>query len=383
MDKIMNNITNDFNNILIIRNDIESILINIKNKIDILNNIYKDLLIENQYIDNVTLLDSFNFQNKLLSIEYDNFLNIFTKIQNCIYSEYYKLYKKLYNYAINFDLIKSLKNISIYPIYYDINMNNKEYDIDIIINLHKNIINTINLLVDLYNKKNNDLKIKNKQSKLGLNIDNVINTELFNNIMINSNINLFINHLTTYNEHHSKYYSRLMLKVKLILGIINQDIKIKQFQNGSNSNKDLKNIFSNFSKNFDSFTDSRSSSPVCTSSIDENEVIQMKNYMDLDINSNIKVNSELEDILNTNKIVKSNIKKFSLKKVALGHIKKRKKSFKNISLEILLKKKNDDINELISEEKKDDTNELISEEKKDDTNISIDNSDNSDNSDNI
>jgi len=353
MNKILNNLTNDFNNIIETRNNIYDILINIKRKIEILNTIYKELLLENNNNDNVTWFDSFNFQNKLFLTEYNHFLNIFNKIQNCIYSEYYKLYNKLYNYSINYNITNLIKNVSKYPKYYDIN-NNNIYDIEIIIDIQQNCIIAIKKLLNIYTYKKKELLIKQKKSKLGLNIDNTIISEKFNNNIINNNIDLFISYLNTFNVHHYKYYTRLMLKIKLILGIVNQDIKIKQFENGNN--KDLKNVFSNFSKKFDSSTDIRSSSPSlsCSSSIEENEVVEIKNYMDLNINPKSNISDEFENILNTNKMVKSNIKNFSLKKMALKQmLSKRKKSVKNVSFEILLKKKKDK-NELISEEKNDD-----------------------------
>tara|TARA_A100001011_G_C13992105_1_gene707702 strand:- start:69 stop:788 length:720 start_codon:yes stop_codon:yes gene_type:complete len=60
---------------------------------------------------------------------------------------------------------------------------------------------------------------------------------------------MFSGYLETFHQHHTKYLYRLSIQLKLILKIINEDIKIKQFNQLDTTSKDNINLETNHDKN--------------------------------------------------------------------------------------------------------------------------------------
>ena len=88
-------------------------------------------------------------------------------------------------------------------------------------------------LESLHTAREAELRNDRHQSDLGLNIDNLVYTEMFINHMMKAKIDMFYRYLEVFNEHHVKYFTRLLLKTKLHMGIVNEDIMIKQFNQTS------------------------------------------------------------------------------------------------------------------------------------------------------
>lgn len=226
----MNNI-NDFNTIKRLRTDLNNIFTEIDTKLNVLTHIYTDMV--KTHVDkNYTLgLDSFHFQNKLIQMEYDNMKNVFNFIENRIYCEYYKLLKMLYDF-IN----KEIKDKEIvdkllithkhYPPYKDLEPT-KIYDFNITTEINNTINNIIKGLKSYLIGKKEELNEKKQHSKMGINIDNMIHEQQYNIIILEERINMFENYLNTFGSHHSKYFSRLTIKVKLMLGVVNEDFHLK------------------------------------------------------------------------------------------------------------------------------------------------------------
>lgn len=226
----MNNI-NDFNTIKRLRTDLNNIFTEIDTKLNVLTHIYTDMV--KTHVDkNYTLgLDSFHFQNKLIQMEYDNMKNVFNFIENRIYCEYYKLLKMLYDF-IN----KEIKDKEIvdkllithkhYPPYKDLEPT-KIYDFNITTEINNTINNIIKGLKNYLIGKKEELNEKKQHSKMGINIDNMIHEQQYNVIILEERINMFENYLNTFGSHHSKYFSRLTIKVKLMLGVVNEDFHLK------------------------------------------------------------------------------------------------------------------------------------------------------------
>jgi hypothetical protein len=181
-------------------------------------------------------LDSFHFQNKLIQLEYDNMKNVFNFIDNRVYCEYYKLHRMLFDFigkeikdkAIVDKLLITYKK---YPIYKDLEPT-KIYDFNITIEINNTIQNAIEILKDYLSEKKEELSDEKKRSEIGINIHSIIHEQLYNNIILEERINMFENYLNTFNSHHSKYFSRLTIKSKLMLGIVNQDFHLKKSKKG-------------------------------------------------------------------------------------------------------------------------------------------------------
>lgn len=234
--KEINKINSNFSFILTTRQDILNVFNNLSNKLIVLKEIYSNLLkTHNQSKDSLGI-DSFFFQNALFDTERENMFNIFISIDNRLYCEYYKLYKLIFKFITSEikdpEFIKKINLKRTFPVYKNLD-NSKKYDIKITNELQNTITKIINELHNYNLLCADEIKSDTKQSDMGLNIDNLINTQIFNNILLREKINMFIRYLNAFHEHHLKYYKRLSLKLKLVTGIINEDIIL--------SKKDKKN----------------------------------------------------------------------------------------------------------------------------------------------
>ena len=171
MNKI-NDLKKNFEIIKDLRENSHNILVIIKDKLHILENTYKDLLQFNSD-EHTSSLDSLYFQNKLFEIQLINNNNIFTIINNRIYGNYYKLYKTIYNYILSQKYSLNNNEIKEFPVYKDLDNDNK-YDFKLIIELYNHIIQLLDIL------DNEVISRKNKFSKqiihrdCGLNIENLL-----------------------------------------------------------------------------------------------------------------------------------------------------------------------------------------------------------------
>ena len=224
-------INKEFEKMKLIRADIRKIFNDIETKINVLKSIYVDLI--NTHQDNAYILgiDSFHFQNKMIESENDFISKTFVDIDNRMYCEYYKLYKMIQEYIkteindVHF-ISKSQSSSKKFPVYKDLD-NSKNYEFNITADLHQTIIQIILDLGDYLSNKMSKLSDDTKQYKKGLYIDNMIHTINYSNAILVERINMFIRFMETFNKHHTKYFTRLLSKSKLMLDIINEDIIIK------------------------------------------------------------------------------------------------------------------------------------------------------------
>ena len=221
-----------FQNVKQLRMNLNNIFLEIDEKIKILNEIYNEVV--KSHTDKIYTigLDSFYFQNKLLQLEYDNMQHVFNFIDNRIYCEYYKLHRMLFdfiNHEIKEKIIvdKLLIPHKKYPIYKDLEPT-KIYDFNITMEINNTIHHAIKELKEYLSEKTQELTEKKKRSEMGINIHSIIHEQVYNNIILEERINMFENYLNTFISHHSKYFSRLLIKMKLMLGIVNEDFHLKQ-----------------------------------------------------------------------------------------------------------------------------------------------------------
>ena len=225
-----------FDNLLILRADICAIFDILKSKVEVLQKIYLDLVKSHAHKSYVFGIDSFHFQNQLIETEYLNLNKTFQSIDNRVYCEYYNLYSMIKKYARNDikdeKLIKSASFNHKFAAYKHLDKDSS-YDIKTIKEMHLAIAGCITELESLHTAREAELRNDRHQSDLGLNIDNLVYTEMFINHMMKAKIDMFYRYLEVFNEHHVKYFTRLLLKTKLHMGIVNEDIMIKQFNQTS------------------------------------------------------------------------------------------------------------------------------------------------------
>ena len=238
-----NNLKSNFIEIKNLRESVENLLKSLGDKINTLNTIYKDLIINNAN-ETENGLDSLHFQSKLINYELENNYEIFNMIDNHMYCNYYKLYKNIIKYL---DETVSNKNITSgflnknYPVYKDLDINNK-YDFEIIIEIYNTIIQIIDILKNEYMIREHKFNMENNRKKSGLNIDNLVNSLHYNNENMKNNINLFIQYLCIFNTFHEKYLTRFSLRTKLFYGQINNDIHLEESKNNVNYSIDENHI---------------------------------------------------------------------------------------------------------------------------------------------
>ena len=121
-----------------------------------------------------------------------------------------------------------------YPVYKDLEPF-KVYPFQHIIELQGTMFRIVGELNKYIQGKTEEIKREHRQSKLGLNIDNIVNIQLFQNKIIEERIHMFIRYLRTFHIHHIKYLSRLVLKCKLMVGIVNEDIQLQCLQGIANA----------------------------------------------------------------------------------------------------------------------------------------------------
>ena len=107
------------------------------------------------------------------------------------------------------------------------------------------ILETIHDLYEYLSLKNTKMVTDKEQIIMGINIDNIVNSEHFSNILLSERITMYIKYLEVINKHHTKYISRLIRKCKVAIEIFNEDIQIKQFKQINNVAEEEKNIIAN------------------------------------------------------------------------------------------------------------------------------------------
>jgi hypothetical protein len=215
-----------------LRLELKMILDELTQKIAALHHLYLDMVKTHEEQNYTFGLDSFFFQNKLIQMEYVNMQKIFAAVDNRMYCEYYKLYQLMWDY-INADLkdtrvyskLHCLKKT--FPVYKDLEPF-KAYAFELTTEVQEDLLEIIRVLEEHLSAKTAELSKDKCQSERGLHIENIVNVQQFQAALIHERITMFLRYLETFHAHHNKYWCRLTLKSKLIIGIVNEDIRLKQ-----------------------------------------------------------------------------------------------------------------------------------------------------------
>ena len=231
IDKRINDLKQDFTKIVDLKNENVKMFDTLDLKIRNLKAIYSEYIKNNKNQLFVFGLDSFHFQGKLIDIEYDDMKRLYYAITNRIYCEYFKLYKIVADYITEnmvddkkvLELVKVNNN---YPVYKDLEPF-KQYDFEIIQNVHETIVGLLNSIYNYLMHKENDLKLHQEKNATGLNIDNFIQTFYYNNVVLREKLMLFIAYIEFFHKLHIKYFKRFTTKMQLFVSQINNDIKFE------------------------------------------------------------------------------------------------------------------------------------------------------------
>lgn len=227
----------NFESVKSLRNSIIELLTSLELKVTELKNIYSELLTNNKSIN--SLLDTLYFQTKLITLELKNVNDMFKIIDNRIYGDYYKLYKMIVkyckdNYTDN-NILKILNNN--FKTYNDLDFTT-EYEFTLTEEVYNTLMSILEMMTrDLNNRNINFVKDETKKTQ-GIDIDNLIHNQKFNNTILNENIELFKHYTEAYNKFHKKYFSSFFIKVKLFYSQVDRDINIRKSPNIKNTKEE-------------------------------------------------------------------------------------------------------------------------------------------------
>lgn len=261
-----------FGEVLDIRDDIEGVFVILTTKLKTLKDIYTEIAKNHSTNEFSFGLDSFYFQNLLIETDYNKLNSMFIDIDNQIYGEYFNLYRMIKDYAAKELLVDKTKRSTNFSLQFEtfkrIN-SSKHYSISVVKEMHDAVTACISEMETYLSARESDVIKDEEQSRQGLNIDNLVYAEMYRNSMMKAKIRMFYQYMNAFNSHHNKYYTRLLLKVKMQHGIVNEDINIKQFS-GVRDGSSIKEL-----SNIDGGCDQ-----ACT--IDEGESNQIKSYIGYD-----------------------------------------------------------------------------------------------------
>lgn len=307
---------NDFNHFNDLKNykiQIEIILKTIKDKIDILKNIYKEYHDKpNIYNQDKSSLDSLNNQLFLINTENENYKNILSLFLNKIYGEYYQLYKNLNKFIkpfIDNNIIDFKLSIE-YPQYKLLDFS-IVYEFNYIENINNDINNIINNLIIHINEEKEEIKIHEFHRDKGVHLNNFVNEKKYNINMIEEKTKFYNNIFSTYKQLQNKFIKRLLLKLQILYYQLEFDINIENDNNTENKLKNLTEIFGK--KNI--FIDKHFEENIFTKikDLDNNIFLREDNAVDLSLNVHQdKSNSNniiiTNDNINKNDFIKSQSK---------------------------------------------------------------------------
>lgn len=236
-------------------------------------------------------LDSFQFQSKLIDIEYEDMKRLFLAINNRMYCEYYKLYKIISEYVKEniqdkktLDLIKIT---SIFPVYKDLEPY-KQYKFETIHEVHENIILLLYEINEFIINKENELQTHKMKQEIGLNINNFVTTFNYNIIMIKEKGMLFISYIEFFHNLHTKYLQRFAMKMNLMYNQVTHDIRFEDtpqvsetkkkelIKNYETENMD-KSLIKEIKSSFDDSDSNSSDTPEKSANVHELSFLSKKN----------------------------------------------------------------------------------------------------------
>ena len=91
----------------------------------------------------------------------------------------------------------------------------KQYDITMLIDMHHVIISAINELNRVLKTRNDKVSSCKKHNEGGVNLIQLIHVQTYNNNIINSKIEMFLNCLDSINSNNNYYFDNMLSKLKL------------------------------------------------------------------------------------------------------------------------------------------------------------------------
>jgi len=226
----------EFESVLSQRQEIMSVFDIMRGKITTLKKIYGELIGSHTGDDYMFGMDALHFQNELIEKDYVHLRHNLTAIERRMYCEYYTLYTQIQRYVREELEDKRLSEHAAFkrdfPVYKHLGVATA-YDVKTVIEIYAAIAACTMELETTVSARESVLKQDKQHSQMGLNIHALVYREEFALSMMRARLRMFYDYLHTFFLQHTKYLNRLLLKAKLQMGIVNEDILLKQFSQGT------------------------------------------------------------------------------------------------------------------------------------------------------
>ena len=215
---------NSFKNIISIMREIDNMKNNVASKLGELKRLHGEMIRDNNKQIFLFCLDSFYYQYKIFSMEFEHIKKLRALLNNRMYCDYYKLHNMIVKYCRE-RLSEDSLNISSFPVYKDLEPF-QEYRIEDITSLHESILNLLNsLYLETVNKENSILHY-NDNHKVGFSISNFLNTLTHENRILQDQITLYVNYISFFHISQQKQLKRVHHRISDFYKEVDENINM-------------------------------------------------------------------------------------------------------------------------------------------------------------
>ena len=198
---------NSFKNIISIIREIGNMKNSVASKLGELKRLHGEMIRDNNKQIFLFCLDSFYYQYKIFSMEFEHIKKLRALLNNRMYCDYYKLHNMIVKFCKE-RLHEDSLSIRSFPVYKDLEPF-QEYCIEDISALHESILNLLNSLYLETVHKENSILHYNDNHKVGFSISNFLNTLTHENRILQDQITLYVNYISFFHISQQKQLKRL------------------------------------------------------------------------------------------------------------------------------------------------------------------------------
>ena len=198
---------NSFKNIISIIREIGNMKNSVASKLGELKRLHGEMIRDNNKQIFLFCLDSFYYQYKIFSMEFEHIKKLRALLNNRMYCDYYKLHNMIVKFCKE-KLQSDSLSIRSFPVYKDLEPF-QEYCIEDISALHESILNLLNSLYLETVHKENSILHYNDNHKVGFSISNFLNTLTHENRILQDQITLYVNYISFFHISQQKQLKRV------------------------------------------------------------------------------------------------------------------------------------------------------------------------------
>ena len=198
---------NSFKNIISIIREISNMKNNVASKLGELKRLHGEMIRDNNKQIFLFCLDSFYYQYKIFSMEFEHIKKLRALLNNRMYCDYYKLHNMIVKFCKE-RLHDDSLTARTFPVYKDLEPF-QEYCIEDISALHESILNLLNMLYLETVHKENSILHYNDNHKVGFSISNFLNTLTHENRILQDQITLYVNYISFFHISQQKQLKRV------------------------------------------------------------------------------------------------------------------------------------------------------------------------------